>query len=130
MADATLKEEPASSSVYGRVAQHEILLHDGVVRMAAYRPSASVLRRPFEWFGRTPGVSVRVDAAGRLHFKASIIVRYGYNAKAVGAQVQQTIRDAVHRISDRQIAGICVVVAGTCRLREKPKETAFEEPTL
>ncbi len=109
MNEAAAPKKPARRSVCARVARHEILHQEGVAGLWTRFP---------RWLRRTPGVRVRLDLHGRVHVKTTIVVRYGCNAREVGEQVQEAIRTAIERTSDRAIGRIRVTIAGTTPPRQ------------
>jgi hypothetical protein len=100
-----LDRQPIDLSVYARVAAHEARLQKDVVRLDC------------GWAGRLPlpgacGVKSRLDADGGLQLEVRIVVRYGTDARAVGAAVQEAVRRGVGRISDRPVNCVHVVIRG------------------
>jgi len=91
-------------SVYAKVAAHETLKQDGVVRLnAGFTEKLGM--------SRTPGVTARIDDDGSLQLDVSIVVRYGSDLRLIGPAIQEAVINAIRAMSDQPVGQINVYIA-------------------
>ncbi len=105
MSDVTaLGKHEVDMSVYAKVAAHETLLQEGVVRMnSGFTEKLGM--------GKNPGISARLDDDGRLQIDIGVVVRYGTDLRKLGPNIQEAVLNAISRMSDQPVAQINVFIA-------------------
>jgi uncharacterized alkaline shock family protein YloU len=99
-----LGKQEVDMSVYAKVAVHETLQQDGVVRMnAGFTDKLGM--------NRSPGVSVHLDDDGSIHFDISVIVRYGTDLRRLGPAIQEAVLNGMQRMADQPVGQINVYIA-------------------
>ena len=70
--------------------------------------------RMLEFFGkkRYSGIKVNIDKDNQVSIYVNVLIRYGANIPTVGRHVQETVRDAVERITDINLKDVHVNVCG------------------
>lgn len=99
-----LGKQEVDLMVYAKVAAHETLLQEGVVRM---NPGFSGR------FGmaKVPGIAARLEEDGSLQIDISVVVRYGADLRTLGPAIQEAVLSGVRRMSDQPVGQINVYVA-------------------
>lgn len=99
-----LGKHEVDMSVYAKVAAHETLLQDGVVRMnSGFTEKLGM--------NKVPGVTTRIDDDGTLQFDVSVIVRYGTDLRSLGPAVQEAVLNGIRHMSDQPVGQINVYIA-------------------
>jgi len=99
-----LGKHEVDMTVYAKVASHETLLQDGVVRMnSGFTEKIGM--------NKTPGVTVRIDDDGRLQLDISVIVRYGTDLRSLGPAIQEAVVGSIRRMSDQPVGQVNVFIA-------------------
>ena len=99
-----LGKHEVDMSVYAKVAAHEALLQEGVVRL-------NVGMTEKLGMNKTPGVTARMEEDGELHIDISVIVRYGTDLRQLGPAIQEAVLTGIHRMSDQPVGQINVYIA-------------------
>jgi len=101
---AALGKHEVDMSVYAKVAAHETLSQEGVVRLnSGFTDKIGM--------SKTPGLTTRLDDDGRLQIDVSIIVRYGTDLRRLGPAIQEAVLTGIRRMSDQPVGQINVFIA-------------------
>ncbi|HOE66268.1 MAG TPA: Asp23/Gls24 family envelope stress response protein [Candidatus Hydrogenedentes bacterium] len=91
-------------SVYAKVAAHEAVRQEGVVRLnAGFTEKLGM--------SRTPGVTARIEEDGSLQLDISIVVRYGTDLRTIGPAIQESVLNAIRKMSDQPVGQINIYIA-------------------
>ena len=102
-------------AVYAKVAAHETLLQEGVVRMnAGFTQKIGM--------NKAPGVTVRLDDDGRMQIDLSVIVSYGTDLRKLGPAIQEAVVKGIRSMSDQPVGQVNVFVADIEFARGEPKD--------
>jgi len=99
-----LGKQEVDMAVYAKVAAHETLLQEGVVRLnAGFTQKIGM--------NKAPGVTVRLDDDGRMQIDISVIVRYGADLRKLGPAIQEAVVRGVRSMSDQPVGQVNVFIA-------------------
>ena len=101
-------------SVYAKVAAHETLLQEGVVRMNAGFTEKLGL-------SKTRGISARMDDDGSLQIDISVVAQYGTDLRRLGPAIQEAVLNAIRRMSDQPVGQINVFIADIAFTKDAPQ---------
>ena len=99
-----LGKQEVDLAVYAKVASHEALSQDGVVRLnSGFTEKLGM--------NRTPGVTVLLDDEGRMQIDVSVIVAYGTDLRVLGPGIQYAVISGILNMSDQPVSQVNVFVA-------------------
>ena len=98
-----LGKHEVDMTVYQKVAAHEALRQDGVVRLnAGFTEKLGM--------AKASGVNVRLDDDGHLLIDISVVVRYGTDLRRLGPAIQEAVITAIRRMSDQPVGQVNVYI--------------------
>ncbi len=93
------------SPLCAKVAAHETLLQDGVIKL-----SGDALRALAP--GRVTGIDIALDTHYRLVVRITLVAEFGFDFKTMAEKVQQAVHRGISEASDLQVRAIHVRIAG------------------
>ncbi len=104
MNDSNGRAAKIHPKVFAKIAAHEALQQEGVVRIGT--GLVSRLRRR-----KTRGVVAHIRRNGSVHLHIPLTVRFGVDLQQLGSAVQHAVYNGVERASDQPVEFIRVTIA-------------------